>query len=64
MEAFIIGLCLIAVVWGIASGGGGRLMLLAAIVVGAFVGIAATLATSGVNVLGSIGELVARLGSL
>lgn len=61
-EAFIVGLCVLAVLWGLVSGNGGRLMLIAGIVVGVFVGLAATLASTGTGLLASLGEMVARLG--
>lgn len=60
--ALVVGICVIMVVWGLISGNGGRLMLLAAVVVGWSVHIAQQLASSGTNLLTNIGDLVAQLG--
>lgn len=58
----IVGLCAIVTVWGLISGGGGRLMLLSAVVVGWGVGIAQQLAASGTDLLAHLGDMVTRLG--
>lgn len=61
--ALVVGICVIMVVWGLISGNGGRIMLLAGVIVGWGVHIAQQLAGSGVNLLTNIGDLVSQLGS-
>lgn len=63
MSTLIIGVCVIVVVIRLAIGNPGRPALVAAIVVGAFVGIAQDLTGSGMDILGSLSGAIEKLGS-
>lgn len=60
--ALIIGVCAIATVWGLVRGGGGRLMLVAAVVTGWGVAIAGQLAETGTGLAANVGDMIAQLG--
>jgi hypothetical protein len=60
--AFIIGLCAIATIWGLVRGGGGRLMLVAAVVTGWGVGLARQLSDTGTGIAANLGDMLAQLG--
>lgn len=62
MTQIVIGFCVIVVVIRLAIGNPGRPALVAAIVVGAFVGIAQDLAGSGIDILGSLSGAIQKLG--
>jgi hypothetical protein len=64
ITAVLIGLALIAVVWALFTGGGGRWVIVAAVVVGVSIGLAGQLVGSGMDLAQSLTELVARLGNL
>jgi hypothetical protein len=62
--AFLVGLCLVLVVVRLAIGNPGRPTIVAAIVVGATIGIAQDLVDNGTDVSTTLAAVVERLGSL